>query len=262
MRGEALVAALSDRPAVGLDELIARAELLTRHDRKYLVPSATAARVVTDLAEVAVLDIDGRRSFGYASTYFDTPELDAYLAAARRRPRRYKVRTRSYLDAERSLVELKVRDRQGHTTKTRLERPFAERDRLGEPGRAFAAGCPLIGEHAEHLGPVLTTTYRRATLLLPGNARATIDSDLVARTVDGMTVALEDVVVIETKSAGPPTVLDRALWAAHVRPVAISKYATSLAAIRPDLPSNRWTRALHAPWHVAGPQAIPARIVA
>jgi hypothetical protein len=46
-----------------------------------------------------VLEIDGARSFAYDSTYFDTPDLDAYLLAATRRRRRFKVRTRTYVDS-------------------------------------------------------------------------------------------------------------------------------------------------------------------
>lgn len=66
----------------GLAELDAAAGLLVRVDRKYLVPLATAQGLVDALAGAArVLQIEGRRGFSYASTYFDTPDLDSYLLA-------------------------------------------------------------------------------------------------------------------------------------------------------------------------------------
>ena len=36
-------------------------------------------------------------SFDYESVYFDTPDLTCYLLAARRRRRRFKIRTRTYV---------------------------------------------------------------------------------------------------------------------------------------------------------------------
>lgn len=61
-----------------LEDLNSAASLLTRVDRKYLVASSAAQNVVDALTGRAlVLDIDGRRSFSYASTYFDTPGLDS-----------------------------------------------------------------------------------------------------------------------------------------------------------------------------------------
>ena len=57
-----------------LEDLNSAASLLARVDRKYLVASSAAQNVVDALTGRAlVLDIDGRRSFSYASTYFDTP---------------------------------------------------------------------------------------------------------------------------------------------------------------------------------------------
>ena len=50
---------------------------------------------------------DGRRWFRYRSHYFDTPTLSSYLAAAHRRPRRHKVRSRSYLDSGQHFLEVK-----------------------------------------------------------------------------------------------------------------------------------------------------------
>ena len=62
-RAMAAAAAMVD--PIGLDELMALAELQTRVDRKYFVPAAVFRRMIAELAgDLRVLDIDGRRIFG------------------------------------------------------------------------------------------------------------------------------------------------------------------------------------------------------
>ena len=114
-------------------------------------------------------------------------------------------------------------------------------DELPAEVRAHAAELAPTNGLVPDLVPTLTTTYRRATLLLPdGAGRATIDVDLTATDVTGQRTGLPHLAIVETKSAGHPTPLDHLLWQAGIRPVRFSKYTTSLAALRPDLPANRW----------------------
>jgi hypothetical protein len=237
--------------AVDLAELEATAALLVRRDRKYIVPERTASQLVERLAGRArVLQIGALRTFAYESVYFDTPGDACYLAAARRRPRRYKVRTRSYLDAGRCNLEIKTRDPRGRTVKERREHPIALRSRLDAGDLCYIGASPDVGEDAAELEPVLTTTYRRTTLVVDGTARVTIDTDVEARAPDGSRVRLTGMAIVETKSDGPPGDADRELWALGHRPTRVSKYCTCLAALRPELPANPWTRALREPWLV------------
>ncbi|MBY8850335.1 hypothetical protein K7G98_18670 [Saccharothrix sp. MB29] len=76
---------------VGLAELIDRAALQTRVDRKYLVPVDALPRLLGGLpADTRVLDVDGARTFHYESVYFDTPLLTSFHCAAYRRRRRFR----------------------------------------------------------------------------------------------------------------------------------------------------------------------------
>lgn len=82
-------------PPVSVTALQAEAGFLTRRDRKYLVPVDAAGALLAGFDPASrVLEIDGRRSFGYLTPYFDDGAHSAYLRAARRRPNRFKVRTR------------------------------------------------------------------------------------------------------------------------------------------------------------------------
>ena len=271
-----------------LAELNSAAGLLTRVDRKYLVPLTCAQNLVDGLAPHArVLAIDERRRFSYTSTYFDTPGLEAFMLAARKRRRRFKVRTRTYLDSGLCFLEVKTCGARGSTVKRRMGYHADDASRLTGPGRAFVAAC-LAGtgvtgsaaarEVAAALRPVLTTTYERTTLHLPRTeARATIDTaltwrclgpaapagssagtvagvpmspqalrpaNLTAAVNEGEPVSVADIAVVETKNPATPSPADRALWDAGYRPTRISKYATGMALLHPELPANRWYRTL------------------
>lgn len=252
---------LATLPIIGLADLDASAALLTRRDRKYVLPEDAAAHLVAVLAgRSRILGIAGRRSFGYRSVYFDTPTDDSYLGAARRRARRFKVRTRTYLDAGRSYLELKTRDPRGRTVKVRHEHPPEAPDRLLPSERATLRRHAFIGSHADGLGPALTTRYTRATLVVDAGVRITLDRDLVAEDGVGGVARLPGLVIVESKSPGPPSDVDRRLWSMGYRPLRISKFCTSLAALRADLPANRWTRALRQPWVVLPATVRPAVI--
>lgn len=239
---------LAARTAVSLEELNERASLLTRVDRKYVLTPAVADAFVAALpASARVLEIDGRRAFRYTSTYFDTAGLDAFLATARRRPRRGKVRTRTYLDSGDAFLEVKTR-RKGSTVKSRI--PWMgeriDRDAAGFVAQALAEGGVQLDSS---LLPALRVDYPRSTILLPdAGARVTIDSDLTYRLPgQDATWHVNGLVIVETKSAGMSSPADQLLWRLGHRPAGISKYATGLAALRPELPRNRWHRLLQTP---------------
>lgn len=256
---------------IDLEGLNAAAGLLTRMDRKYLVPVSSAQALVDALASSAqVLQIGARQRFAYASTYLDTPDLEAYHLAARRRRRRFKVRARTYLDSATSFLEVKTRGLRGATVKERM--PWSgpgggpHVGALDGSARTFVAAC-LLGTLtddpagarllADRLTPVLETTYERTTLYLPGvGARLTLDTGLTWRAPGpapgstaprsaGQALAAGPWCVVETKSPGAaPGLADRLLWSAGHRPARVSKYATGLAALYPALPANRWHRVL------------------
>ena len=283
----------------GLAELNAAAGLLVRIDRKYLVPLAAAQGLVDALAGAArVLQIEGRRGFSYASTYFDTPGLDSYMLAARKRRRRFKIRTRSYLDSGSCFLEVKTRGPRGATVKRRVQCPPLDAGRLTASGRDFIASrladdvAPpeRARRLAQALEPVLITRYERATLHLPEeSARLTLDTRLAwiglpprgapavgrAGSADGRGGRAGDsgdfgdsgggvgrargasaggrhvpvraagaLAVVETKTPAAPSAADRWLWAAGHRPAAVSKYATGMALLHPELPANKWHRVL------------------
>lgn len=244
---------LRDLASVSLAELTERAALMTRTDRKYLVPAASAQRLLHALdGDVRVLEIDGERTFRYRSTYYDTDDLESYRLAATGRRRRYKVRRRDYLDTSTSFLEVKTLTGRSESAKVRVGVDTARPGTmpLDPAARAFvgrALAQAGIAAPAD-LVPQLRIDYRRATLLVASEgARLTIDSALTwtALLTDGTDPhVLHGMVVVETKSGAQPGIADRLLWSTGHRPTRISKYATGLALVRGELRANRWHRTL------------------
>ncbi|MDQ0662912.1 hypothetical protein QFZ35_001410 [Arthrobacter ulcerisalmonis] len=236
-------------PPVSLEELNAQAALQTRVDRKYIVPLELAGQLLASVRTgMRVLDMDGSRSFAYDSVYFDTANLDSYLLAAHGRRRRYKIRTRTYVDSALSFLEVKTEGSREATVKERIPSRIEDRARLTPEGLAYileTLGASGIKVPALPLEPVLETRYRRTTLYLPeSGSRATIDTEVTWQRPGHESWVLHRAVILETKSGSTAGPLDRHLWAAGVRPSRISKFATGMAALRPGLPANRWNRTL------------------
>lgn len=242
----ALLPARADYAAIGLEELTAFAAFTTRVDRKYVLDARAAAEFLGRLPEgTRVLEIGGRRSFGYRSVYFDDARLTSFHDTATRRRRRAKVRTREYLDSGACWVEVKTR-RGPVTCKERIARPGLDAEAL-----AFVAGQLADSGSATDAGqlrPVLTTTYRRATYVLPaGAARLTVDTGLIWALPGGRHLGPPGTFIVETKGTVRPSAADRTLWALGHRPIALSKFATGLAALTPGLSRHRWHRLLASP---------------
>ena len=230
---------------MSLATVVGLAELQTRTDRKYLVePDVLTALVSETALDLAVLEIDGARSFRYESVYFDTPALDAYRGAAYGRRRRFKVRTRSYLDSGGCLLEVKTQGGRDETVKHRLPYDPDDRYRLTAEGLAFVADLVSVPD-VRQLAPVLTTSYRRTTIVdVAAGTRVTCDAGLRCTSVAGGSVGLPEHLLVETKSLGASTAADRLLWTAGHRPATISKFCLGMAALDPRLPANKWNRTL------------------
>ncbi|MCB1030308.1 MAG: polyphosphate polymerase domain-containing protein [Acidimicrobiales bacterium] len=232
---------------IELDELNDLAAYQTRRDHKYLIEPHLLADVLESIkSPMRVLEIGGLRSFAYRSIYFDTPELTSYFDAAHNRPKRFKVRSRSYLDAGTCWIEVKARIRRDQTAKERVEhQPEAQMCLVGD-ARGFVETHPSVPVEVDQLDPTIITGYRRATIHC--GQRVTIDSGLWSTRPNGLEVplgSLNKMLIIETKSDGTtPGEFDHALWSHGIRPISLSKYAVAMATANPHLPANRWHRVL------------------
>lgn len=229
-------------PAVGLEQLDAGAALRDRVDVKYVVPLAAFAALADRLrATHAALEIDGRRAFTYRSTYFDTPELGAFRDHMQQRRRRYKCRSREYIDSGAYAFEVKLKGLRGRTVKHRMEHDGHE---LSDAAITFLRDClyRAYGRLPERgLRPALAVAYTRVTLASPTlGERVTCDFDLAFTGPDGAVGRLDPgMAIVESKSDRGSAVADRVLRELGHRPqAACSKYCLGVALTR-AVPGNR-----------------------
>ena len=230
-------------------QLDGAAALTHRVDTKYLVPGTVLAGVLEQLRPThACLAIEGRRSFKYSSSYVDSPELTCYHDHRRGVRRRWKARTRTYLDSGVARWEVKLKDGRGLTLKRAL--PVSEdvgRHVTPEMSRFLV---DVLREEYQlpapaNLQTTLTVGYRRSTLTQLGEEnRITVDTEMQMTSGDGHAELRPDLVLVETKTPSGRSSADTALRAAGVRPCSVSKYCAGMALLHPALPSHPWRQLL------------------
>lgn len=219
-------------------EAESRALLQSRFDRKYLVPLGVFDALIRRVAgHYAVVSDGGARWSPYSSDYFDTPDLSLYRSHLQGRRRRYKVRTRTYSDGT-GVLEVKVKGGRGLTVKERVS--------YDVPGVLTPWGHGFVNHivrsaYGVYAPPVLVrsarTTYQRATLVQrSGSGRFTCDRNLWFCGVPSRS----DLVLVESKSAGPNTAVDHELRRLGIRPVRVSKYCIAVAAHYHGIRCNPW----------------------
>lgn len=248
-RASAVVAgSVAGLTAVSLAQVIERSALQARIDHKYLVPLERFAELAARLPDTyAVLEIDQLRGLAYETVYFDTPDLLTYRQHLQGRRRRYKVRTRAYLDSGTCMFEVKLKGRREQTIKARLPYPVADRTHINPQAQAFLADQlrEAYGQPAPQLAAKVTTAYRRTTLVdLQRGTRLTCDVDLTCAGGGNVAVGLSRHVLVETKLPERHGDADIALRSLGLRPVEMSKYCVAVALLHPGLRRNPWHRTL------------------
>ncbi|MDF3301871.1 polyphosphate polymerase domain-containing protein [Streptomyces tropicalis] len=252
---------LSSLRGATLAQVDAAAALQHRTDRKYLLPLDGARLLVDRLAgSHHVLDLAGRRTTSYRSTYFDTERLGAWRAHVQGRRRRWKVRTRLYAEDGLCRVEVKTKDGRGATVKHALRASAGVYGHLGEHAADFVdgvlrrAGIPVT---AGALSPAAEIRYVRAALAdLDHGTRVTLDGGLTCHHMDRTAALDPGHVLVETKGGTRPAPADRLLLRLGARPVSLSKYVVGQSLLTPGLPDND-VRRLARRYFTAGPRPAP-----
>ncbi|HRD78853.1 MAG TPA: polyphosphate polymerase domain-containing protein [Hyphomicrobiaceae bacterium] len=236
---------LSRFSPISLDRLNQKAAMLERLDNKYIVQ---AARLVAPLEEFAahfdILEIDGRRSFTYATRYYDDWDLRSYFDHHQGRRQRSKIRIREYVDAGFSYLEVKLKDKRDITIKKRLKLQNPKMD-LGDRELKFIDECHqeiYATPFDKKLKPVIDMQYRRITLVArEGGERMTLDTCIEFRASNGGTAVDPGAFILETKSSNGNGLADRVLRSHHLHPTKrCSKYCIGMAATGQVQKRNRF----------------------
>jgi hypothetical protein len=229
-------------PTVSLEEVLASAPATTRVDRKYLIPVERGEEFLARVpASLRLLSIDGRHTTSYRSTYFDTADLLTCRAHIQRRRRRWKARSRLYVEDGLSRLELKVRDGSG------LTRKFFHPTSPDGYGQMNAVAAAFFHDRLSTQGitdavvlePAAEIAYQRATLADPvSGTRVTIDLGVRATRGDQAVEVDPGHLIVETKGGHAPGVADHILTLLRARPTSFSKYAASASLMDARIADN------------------------
>jgi hypothetical protein len=246
-----------------LDELELTSALRERVEHKYIVPWATLEALAGELVDShRVLQIDGLRIFSYETLYFDTDSLRAYRDYMMQRRKRFRTRSRRYVESDSYVFEVKLKGPRGETIKHRLERP-PELHRTVDPRAAEFLQNVLTDQYGgrvvEPLLPTLSTDYRRLTLVgAEGAEKLTCDFDLRLSATTGRAADLAcDHVIIESKAEHHGRPADEILRSLGARPVRCSKYCVGIAMTHEGVKTNGFKRLLRR-YFIAEPEPVPA----
>lgn len=228
---------------ISLDEL-SRAPLMNRVDEKFAFP---VSKLETFLEEIRpyydVLNIDGKVIFEYTSQYFDNSSYGFFHDHHKSIPNRFKVRIRTYLDSNKSYLEVKEKIK-GRTDKNRINIDGFT-TKFSDDQRSFL--LDRLRKHID-LQPVMINSYRRITLVNKhAEERLTIDFDIVNGTLDDPNCkkqTLSSIVIAELKQPK----LDRnspfyqLMKRELIRPFRISKFCFGMIDIYEEnhLKANRF----------------------
>jgi hypothetical protein len=247
---------LRSLPRISLADVLATAPATTRVDRKHLVTGACADAFLAGLpAGLRLLSIGSRLDTSYRSTYFDTADLLTCRAHIQGRRRRWKARSRLYVEDGLCRLELKVRDGSGLTHKVFEPTTTEAYGQLSESAATFfrtqflAHGMPA----GPVLMPALEVTYRRVTLADPGTgSRVTIDVGVRATRGEQAVDLDPDHVMVETKGGRAPGAADHLLRRLGARPGPFSKYVASASVMDHRIPDNDVRHLLGRQLHLTG----------
>ena len=241
---EAIVKAAAALEPITLGEMEG-VKLLNRVDTKFLTDEATLLRVLEDAAAAGyrALMADGDCISPYNSIYYDTDGLKMFLDHHNRRLVRQKVRTRVYENSGEAFLEIKRKNNHGRTKKKRTTIPLAALRSFQTDEKA----CAYLLKHSaytpEMLSPVLSTAFRRITLVNPAlTERLTIDTCLhFTNFRTGRQASLGRAVIIELKQDGhAASQMKTILVKNRVKPARISKYCIAVTLTDRSIKSNRF----------------------
>lgn len=219
MKNDAIAIDLTGFHTISLEETNAKASMMERVDRKYLV-DAEGLQGILDQQALAyrLMAISGKTVFKYRSHYFDD-HYQCYFDHLKGRRKRHKIRIRHYVDTGLLFLELKLKGGRGQTLKFRenchsYDTPFFDKN-----SRAYRFVDNYYQTHygtpfTTRLRSSLTIEYTRFTLVSnAGEERVTIDSDITFQdTIEGKQWSTgREIFIVETKTVHGRGVMDTQL---------------------------------------------------
>lgn len=221
--------------SVRLEEMD-KVKLMDRIDTKYLLPANRVPDLLMTMQErYRVLEINDSRISSYETLYLDTNDYIFFNQHVTGRTGRVKVRYRNYKSTGITFLEIKKKSKKDRTVKWRMENSLSD-------GSCNEDAIEFINSHIkfkyEELKPVLSNSFKRMTFVgFDTPERITIDLDLSFSSMEGNSIGLPLISIVELKSEGPAS---RSPFSGIIKqfsnyPTGFSKYCIGCAMLY-DLP--------------------------
>jgi hypothetical protein len=214
-------------------EEIENVRLMNRFDTKYILSVRKVPEILNRMEGCyKILEINKNRSFTYYTTYLDTNDYLFYNQHITGKLERNKVRYRRYGITGVTFLEVKKRTNTNRTIKWRIEYEPAS---LGEcDDKAYEFIGSYVAVKPLHLKPSLNSNFKRITLVGSNiNERITIDYDITFSGIEGNSLKLPFVAILEVKKEGYAgrSPVATMLKDYSVYPAGFSKYCIGAAII-------------------------------
>lgn len=218
--------------------------LMNRIDTKYVTTPENLLILLQSMQDdYFIQEVEGFRNSHYRTLYYDTDQLEMYMAHQDGRCMREKIRMRDYLDSHLTFLEVKDKNNKGRTSKKRIR--FDGTDNLSNNPEALSF-LHLYSHYNPHaLKRQVENRFNRITLVNKGlTERLTIDTDIHFRNLaTGIEQTLPQLVIIELKQDGLcPSFAKEQLREMHIHPAGISKYCLGSILTHPGIKYNRFKK--------------------
>ncbi len=217
-----------------------KVQLLNRKDTKFVFSQNKLLQLLDRLKPFyRILEIEGKRTFIYDNTYFDTDEFFFYTQHHNECRKRFKVRHIIYCDTNYKYLEIKIKYNKNRTIKKRLKINDGN-GHFGEEEKRLIS--ETIGLSPQHLNPKLNMQFSRITLADKSfSERLTIDTNLSV--LNGTGSKMFDQLVIseiKQKKYNPKSNFIRILRNLKIPEMRFSKYCMGMLHVNRGIKYNRF----------------------
>jgi len=217
--------------------------LMNRTDVKFVFSRDRLVEFMEQLTKYYfVLDVNGNRISRYESLYFDTIKFDLYFSHHRKKPSRYKIRCRTYVESDLHFFEVKFKNNKGRTIKDRVKQHLIDGKIVDVAENLLKEKTPIS---ANDLEAKFWVNYSRITLVNKHAAeRVTIDLNLTFKN-DDQEKEIADIVIAEVKQDKEVSSKFLEIMKRNrIRKVSLSKYCFGVINLYNTLKHNNFKKNL------------------
>lgn len=238
---------LQDFQPISLEEMKS-VKLMNRVDSKYLVALWQLPEILSRLsANYFAQARDGKKFARYQTLYYDTPDVQMYLAHQDGKLTRQKLRARIYCETQDCFCEIKNKSNKKRPKKKRVEIPVLMYGNMLENPDAQAFVAEKLRYPVGSLVPTVENDFERITLVnREKTERLTIDTHIkFYNHLTQLSSEIPDLVIVELKQDGNyPSYFKQVLSQMRIRSRRMSKYCLGTILTFPGVKMNRFKKKL------------------